>query len=329
MTASTLHEIQATPVAELAQQPAEALHRLQLDAGDLLAAAKAVVEHIDRAVDLRYADRARQLRLTKSERATVATRLETLDRGRPNNHANLHDFPVTRDDAFGLGYDRDQHAQICAPSLAASPETGDHGHPNKDANWHDLPVRKANMARGGDRPRRADSTFDSARLQNRTEASQAQAAGLLQVSPCSVASAPKALPHGIPELVAAVDPTSARSVEPCLPAAELEAPLYVPAIPLTDSTLCDWIATALPGERLQYHQGLLLLDRSATTSPYPPKERQRIHAVAKRAWLACELDLVHLVSQRVDPFVFRYLAVRTRMTPKASDVRLQLRTPAH
>ena len=185
------------------------------------------------------------------------------------------------------------------------------------------------MARGGDRPRRADSTFDSARLQNRTEASQAQAAGLLQVSPCSVASAPKALPHGIPELVAAVDPTSALAVEPCLPSVEFEPSLYVPAIPLTDSTLCDWIATALPGERVQYHQGLLLLDRSATTSPYPTKERLRIHAVAKRAWQACELGLVHLVSQRVEPFVFRYLAVRTRMTPKASDVRQQLRTPAH
>jgi hypothetical protein len=50
MTASILHETLATPVAELAQQPGEALHRLQLDAGDLLAAVKAVVEHIDRAV---------------------------------------------------------------------------------------------------------------------------------------------------------------------------------------------------------------------------------------------------------------------------------------
>jgi len=63
MTASILHETLATPVAELAQRPGEALHRLQLDAGDLLAAVKAVVEHIDRAVDLKYADRARQLRL--------------------------------------------------------------------------------------------------------------------------------------------------------------------------------------------------------------------------------------------------------------------------
>lgn len=63
MTASILHETLATPAAELALQPGEALHRLQLDAGDLLAAVKAVVEHIDRAVDLKYADRARQLRL--------------------------------------------------------------------------------------------------------------------------------------------------------------------------------------------------------------------------------------------------------------------------
>lgn len=126
----------------------------------------------------------------------------------------------------------------------------------------------------------------------------------------------------------AFDPTSALAVEPCR-TAEFEAPLYVPATPLTDSTLCDWIATALPGERVQYHQGLLLLDRSATTSPYPPKERLRIHAVAKRAWHACELGLVYLVSQRVEPFVFRYLAVRARMTPKAADVRQQLRTPAH
>ena len=127
----------------------------------------------------------------------------------------------------------------------------------------------------------------------------------------------------------AFDPTSALSVEPCLPAAEFETPQYPSATRLTDSTLCDWIATALPGERVQYHQGLLLLDRSATTSPYPAKERLRIQAVAKRAWHACELGLVHLVSQRVEPFVFRYLAVRARMTPKASDVRLQLRTPAH
>jgi hypothetical protein len=128
----------------------------------------------------------------------------------------------------------------------------------------------------------------------------------------------------------AFDPTSVLSQsEPNLLATDRARPLCVPATPLTEAALCDWIAQALPGERLQYHQGLLLLDRSDANSPYPSKDRQRIDAVAKRAWRACELGLVHLVSERVEPFVFRYLVIRARMTPDASQVRKQLRTTAH
>lgn len=128
----------------------------------------------------------------------------------------------------------------------------------------------------------------------------------------------------------AFDPTAVLSQsEPSLLAAARARPLYLPTKPLTEATLCDWIAQALPGERMQYHQGLLLQDRSPTTSPFPPRERQRIHAVAKRAWNACELGLVHLVSQRIEPFVFRYIAVRARMTPDAAQVRKQLRSTAH
>lgn len=110
---------------------------------------------------------------------------------------------------------------------------------------------------------------------------------------------------------------------------EMERPLYVLSKPVTEEALCDWIATAVAGERLQYHQGLLLLDRSHANSSFPSKERQRINAVAHRAWRACELGLVHLVSQRLEPFVFRYIAIRSRMTPKKSQIREQLRTLAH
>ena len=117
--------------------------------------------------------------------------------------------------------------------------------------------------------------------------------------------------------------------EPDPLAANFKRPLYVPAKPLTESALCDWIATAMAGERLQYHQGLLLVDRSDANSPYTTRERQRIHAVAKRAWRACELGLIHLVSQRIEPFVFRYITVRALMSPNASQVRKQLRTTAH
>ena len=128
----------------------------------------------------------------------------------------------------------------------------------------------------------------------------------------------------------AFDPTCVLSqCEPNVLAANRERPLYLPATPLTEAVLCAWIAQALPGERLQYHQGLLLVDRSEANSPYPPTERQRIHAVAKRAWHPCDGGLVHLVSQRVEPFVFRYIAVRARMAPNASQARKQLLTTAH
>ena len=56
-------EVLTTPAGELAALGSESLFQLKNDAADLLAAAKAIVEHVDRALDLKYADRAHQLRL--------------------------------------------------------------------------------------------------------------------------------------------------------------------------------------------------------------------------------------------------------------------------
>ena len=63
MSHLTPDQVLATPAGELAQQSGESLFQLKNDAADLLAAAKAIVEHIDRAVDLKYAQRAHELRL--------------------------------------------------------------------------------------------------------------------------------------------------------------------------------------------------------------------------------------------------------------------------
>ena len=57
------NEVLTTPSGELAALASESLFQLKNDAADLLSAAKAIVEHVDRALDLKYADRARQLRL--------------------------------------------------------------------------------------------------------------------------------------------------------------------------------------------------------------------------------------------------------------------------
>ena len=59
--------ILATPVSELASQSSDSLFRLKNDAADYLAVAKSIVEHIDRALDLKYVDRTRQLRLAQGK----------------------------------------------------------------------------------------------------------------------------------------------------------------------------------------------------------------------------------------------------------------------
>lgn len=102
-------------------------------------------------------------------------------------------------------------------------------------------------------------------------------------------------------------------------------PPYQPPVAMTEALLCDWIASARVGQSIQYHEGFLLLDRSESQSALPAKERYRLHAVARRAWLACELGLVHLFSQRVGDHHYRYLAVRSSSSLKPPEIRTRLR----
>lgn len=63
MSALAPDQVLAVPAGELAAQPSESLFQLKNDAADLLAATKAIVEHLDRALELKYADQAQALRL--------------------------------------------------------------------------------------------------------------------------------------------------------------------------------------------------------------------------------------------------------------------------
>jgi len=58
----TPEQVLATPVGALAQQPAERLFRIKSAATDLLAADKALSDHIDQAIDFKWSERARNLR---------------------------------------------------------------------------------------------------------------------------------------------------------------------------------------------------------------------------------------------------------------------------
>lgn len=102
-------------------------------------------------------------------------------------------------------------------------------------------------------------------------------------------------------------------------------PIYVPIEKLSEANLSDWVASALVGHCIQYHEGLLLRDRSETSSDLTTKDRARIHFVARRAWIACELGLVHLFSKKVGEDHYRYLAMRSSSPLKPPEIRTQLR----
>ena len=102
-------------------------------------------------------------------------------------------------------------------------------------------------------------------------------------------------------------------------------PVYVPIEKLSEANLCDWVASALVGQCIQYHEGLLLREGPETSSDLTTKDRARIHSVARRAWIACELGLVHLFSQKVGDDHYRYMAMRSSSPLKPTEIRTQLR----
>ena len=117
-------------------------------------------------------------------------------------------------------------------------------------------------------------------------------------------------------MLTSLNPTAATAANPS--SIPLVLPVGLCATPrcaLTEAQFCDWMADARVGEALQYHEGLLLRDRSESASALNAKERVRLHAVARRAWIACELGLVHLFSAKVDEDHYRYFALRSAHTP--------------
>ena len=63
MSQLTPNQVLAMPAGDLALQTSESLFQLKNDAADLQALAKAVVDHLDRALDLKYSKQAHALRL--------------------------------------------------------------------------------------------------------------------------------------------------------------------------------------------------------------------------------------------------------------------------
>ena len=106
MSHLTPDQVLVTPAGELAELSSESIFKLKNDAADLLAAAKAIVEHVDRALDLRYAQRAHQLRLAAGKDTGVV-------------HFDDGQVRITADLPKKVEWDQKQLAQLVARIASA------------------------------------------------------------------------------------------------------------------------------------------------------------------------------------------------------------------
>jgi hypothetical protein len=82
-----------------------------------------------------------------------------------------------------------------------------------------------------------------------------------------------------------------------------------PIRPLTVGPFRSWLARSEPGAALEYHRGLLILDRSPA-SELSEDERRTVAKIADAVSSAAEDRLVHLVQRRNGPFDFSYVAIK-------------------
>ena len=94
-------------------------------------------------------------------------------------------------------------------------------------------------------------------------------------------------------------------------------------IVLTENSLCDRFADAVPGEAIVYHIGLLARDRDKVASELPPERREDLEAVARRVMAMTEAGLGHLLQRRVSPTRCAYLLIVCRRPKSARSVAAQ------
>jgi hypothetical protein len=82
-----------------------------------------------------------------------------------------------------------------------------------------------------------------------------------------------------------------------------------PIKPLTVGRFWSWLARSEPSAALEYHRGLLILDRSPA-SELSEDERRTVAKIADAALGAAEDRVLHLVQRRNGPFDFSYVAIK-------------------
>jgi hypothetical protein len=90
-------------------------------------------------------------------------------------------------------------------------------------------------------------------------------------------------------------------------------------MPLSAAALSAWVARASPGERLEYHRGLLAIDRIKGTSALKDAERRKLAAVAGQALALADGGKLHLLQERHGDGDYSYWAVARASPPSVVE----------
>jgi len=89
-----------------------------------------------------------------------------------------------------------------------------------------------------------------------------------------------------------------------------------PLLSLSEEDFCRWIGEADPGDRIEYHRGLLAADRIRASSLLTNTDRRELGAIADRARALAKQGRLLLVQMRHGPADFSYLALMPKRLPQ-------------
>ena len=87
-----------------------------------------------------------------------------------------------------------------------------------------------------------------------------------------------------------------------------------------DDEFQAWLRNAEPGARIEYHRGVLNIDRQRISSPFSERRRRDLEAVADRIYLLARQGRLFLVQERRGENDFSYIAVMAKRARPTSRV---------
>lgn len=94
---------------------------------------------------------------------------------------------------------------------------------------------------------------------------------------------------------------------------------------ISEERLCDWVASARPGERIEYYRGFLAYDRMPSTSSLSEPDQRTLVAIARRVMQLASDGRLVLIQARLAVGEYSYIAAKTRHRPAGGRARVGAR----